>query len=384
MANRACKNGSDHSSKLKHPVEYDRVFFYPHAYLRDRQLDTVRNWPPDAVVNPAVTDSRTGTQVERNASLAIKRWSWKQILPLINIKRRPDTVPAGVAVYLWSGIMATGPYISDIDNPYAFTAYNVSATRLYKSLIRLLLSQNRCLQIRCMSQACQQGLANEFGDTIAAKSVLSYPAISAKVTNPPLPKSDECRFLFIATQFEIKGGPALLRAFRNVHKTFPGARLDIVTHLPEHYRDTVGSIPGLYVHDATFTRGEIAKQFLSHADVLIHPTYMDSFGMIILEAMSFGLPVIASNMYAIPEMVEEGKNGRLISPPVSMWNGLKPNGKLFFDTDVIRDTARRTDTEQFEKHLTGAMLEFANNPEQRRMAGSHSLKLINERFQQRL
>jgi glycosyltransferase involved in cell wall biosynthesis len=37
--------------------------------------------------------------------------------------------------------------------------------------------------------------------------------------------------------------------------------------------------------------------------------------MVVLEAIAFGLPVIATRSYAIPEMVEHGKNGFLIEPP---------------------------------------------------------------------
>lgn len=359
----------------------ERVFFYPHTYLRDRQIDTIRNWLNNQIVNPEIVEQRQGAQVSRDQSLAPRRRSWKRVLPLINIKRRPAEAPDSAIVYLWNGIIANGPFITDIDNPYAFTAYNVSATRLYKPLIRYLLSRSECHQIRCMSKACQQGLADEFGQSAVEKSVLAYPAMAARVASPRSSEPRGCRFLFIGTQFEIKGGPALLRAFREVGKNCPKVRLDLITHLPEQFEEMARDTPGVRVHAANFTREEIASRFLSQADVLIHPTYMDSFGMVVLEAMSFGLPIIATDMYAIPEMVEDGQNGTLITPPISMWDGIKPNREFFSDADKIRSAARRLDTGPFERQLISAMLAFANNPDHRRSAGAHSLDIIRTRFQ---
>ncbi len=58
---------------------------------------------------------------------------------------------------------------------------------------------------------------------------------------------------------------------------------------------------------------ELADAYLK-ADILIHPSCWEGFGMSILEGMWSGLPVIASNIAAIPELVRHGENG-LLTPP---------------------------------------------------------------------
>jgi glycosyltransferase involved in cell wall biosynthesis len=50
------------------------------------------------------------------------------------------------------------------------------------------------------------------------------------------------------------------------------------------------------------------------ASAFILPSYSESFPMTILEAMACELPVIATNVGGIPEMIESGRNGLLFQP----------------------------------------------------------------------
>lgn len=54
--------------------------------------------------------------------------------------------------------------------------------------------------------------------------------------------------------------------------------------------------------------------FLSAADLFLHPSIYEGFGLAILEAMSLGKPVIASEVGGISELIEHGVNGYLIPP----------------------------------------------------------------------
>src|SRR4029078_11611207 len=52
-------------------------------------------------------------------------------------------------------------------------------------------------------------------------------------------------------------------------------------------------------------------QLLSMADVMLFPSENESFGLVALEAMACEVPVIASNIGGIPEVVEHGQDGYL-------------------------------------------------------------------------
>ena len=62
-----------------------------------------------------------------------------------------------------------------------------------------------------------------------------------------------------------------------------------------------------------FSREELLQRVYRAADIFLHLSRMDTYGLSVLEAMSWGLPVIATRLNAIPEMVREGETGFLIS-----------------------------------------------------------------------
>ena len=59
--------------------------------------------------------------------------------------------------------------------------------------------------------------------------------------------------------------------------------------------------------------GEIIEHYLD-SDILLLPSYREGLPNVILEAMAAGLPIIATRVGAIPEIIENGVNGFLIEP----------------------------------------------------------------------
>ncbi len=59
---------------------------------------------------------------------------------------------------------------------------------------------------------------------------------------------------------------------------------------------------------------ENIKQLYNCADIFVLPSFKETFGIVFLEAMHHGLPIITTNISAMPELVEEGKNGFLVPP----------------------------------------------------------------------
>ena len=114
----------------------------------------------------------------------------------------------------------------------------------------------------------------------------------------------EKRILFVGIDWERKGGPVLLEAFREVRRSHPTAELIIVGCSPEV------SVPGCRVAGRV-PLAEVAA-FYRSASVFCLPTTVEPFGFVFLEAFAHGLPIVATNIGAIPDFVEDGQSGYVV------------------------------------------------------------------------
>lgn len=83
---------------------------------------------------------------------------------------------------------------------------------------------------------------------------------------------------------------------------------------------------------------ENIKQLYASADIFVLPSFKETFGIVFLEAMHYGLPIITTNVSAMPELIEEGKNGFLV-PPGDSQALAKAISKLIENPDLIEKMA---------------------------------------------
>ncbi len=118
--------------------------------------------------------------------------------------------------------------------------------------------------------------------------------------------SSNLNVLFVGTEWERKGGPVLIEAFREVLRAIPDASLTIA-----------GARCDLDVPNCTWL-GHVPldqlSQYYSRAAVFCLPSRLEPFGVAVVEAMTHKLPVVVSSVGAMPEIVEDGVTGDLVPP----------------------------------------------------------------------
>jgi glycosyltransferase involved in cell wall biosynthesis len=204
------------------------------------------------------------------------------------------------------------------------------------------LAKSRCRRIVAQSRyavrqfTAQNGKMDNF-DQVREKLCLIRPAIDVRASAPK-PRRPTVNLLFVGEDFLRKGGPAVTRA----HEMLKASRVQVETTIISSFRyqqDDYVAPPGEAINQREADRAATSGMRLlgsmpyaqvmdemAKADFLVLPTLHDTFGFVTIEAMSRGTPVIATDTCAIPEVVEDGRNGWLLpfenDPVIGRWVNL--------------------------------------------------------------
>jgi glycosyltransferase involved in cell wall biosynthesis len=129
------------------------------------------------------------------------------------------------------------------------------------------------------------------------------------------PRTGPLRCLAVARLVERKGLGCLIRAFALLERG--RFQLDIAGDGPDRQ-----ALQDLAVHHGvaeevrflgSLSRAMVAERY-READLFTLPSTAESFGNVFAEALASGLPIVASQVGGIPDLVEHGHNGLLVSP----------------------------------------------------------------------
>lgn len=198
------------------------------------------------------------------------------------------------------------------------------------------------------SDMVRQSIIQDYG--IAPEKVT---AIGGGVNLPQLPNiasrraaTDAPTVLFIGKELYRKGGDILLEAFAQARQIVPDARLKMLTigSIPPHLPET-----GIEIISPTWDRQEITSLYNS-ADVFVLPSRLETWGDVLLEAMSFGLPCIGVTGQAMEEIIDHGSSGLLVQAEnvAALTDGLV---RLLTDVDLRQQMGQQARL-QAEKQFT--------------------------------
>ena len=172
-----------------------------------------------------------------------------------------------------------------------------------------------------------------------------------------VPKNkDIINFFYLSSIMGLKGQLVLLKAINNLkQRGFNNFKCTITGQIVDqnyyneltqyvhvnHLQDHISLGKGVYGSDKEFN--------FSKSDVFIFPSYADAFGLVALEAMSLGKPVIASDMGSIREIITE-KTGYIFKPGDD--NELSYLMERFIKDKNLADKMRDSVLKQFNNNFT--------------------------------
>lgn len=127
---------------------------------------------------------------------------------------------------------------------------------------------------------------------------------------------DPKTIIFVGRLHPVKGVQYLIEAMVIVHREMPDVKLVLVGDGVERSR-LEELAKRLDLNGCIQFAGQVPQeripQIMHQADVFALSSLSESFGIVNLEAMAAGLPIVATNVGGIPDIIEEGVNGYLVN-----------------------------------------------------------------------
>ncbi len=155
-------------------------------------------------------------------------------------------------------------------------------------------------------------------------------------------QSGRVNLICLGFVYPLKGIHYLLEALTIIKNIYPDFTLYIVGDIPlekwEGYKVGIQDYVkenGLSDHVVFAGWQDNALGVLSAMDILIHPSTSEGFPAVILEAMAFGKPVVATRVGGARDLIEDGRNGFLVHPESP--SGIAEKLKI-----LLQDSEKRT------------------------------------------
>ncbi len=154
--------------------------------------------------------------------------------------------------------------------------------------------------------------------------------------------------LFVGNLKKTKGVIELLECFNKIHKSYPDLTLTYVG-TGETLAFLKQKVNEYNIEEKVSFLGSVKHknlgQLMHKAKFLVLPSYNEGVPNVILEAMSCGIPVIATDIGGIPEVVINEITGILIDTPTAtaLYTGFKKAMSISWDSSLISKKAERFD-----------------------------------------
>jgi glycosyltransferase involved in cell wall biosynthesis len=330
-------------------------------------------YPPKGIVYSGFKKSEKPVAIYSPISNIRRRYITK-VQSLLKIPRMSFIKTDADLIHSSRGILVLNdkPWVMDIEHVLSFVGHNQNTlnSNYCRNLIQKFLLNGNCKKIMPHSNAAKKSITSVFPQKrIFEKLETVYPAI--KPERGKRTKGDNLTLLFVGLHFYDKGGKEVVDAFNKLKQKYD-INLIVKSNVDRKFINEN--------KDITFITEIIPRRKLldlyASSDIFVFPTYIDTFGMVLMDAMANSLPIVATDVFSTPEIVENGKNGFLVHSDLSVWDkdGLNKWYKNYseFKMKLL----------QPKKQLVGRIVDktsvLIENSSLRRKMGKHGNDLVRE------
>lgn len=301
-----------------------KVYFNIRPTSRERMWDTPKHAHEVCeVLLPEGIQQQSSIKTYASSTSLMSKIKYEASKKLINKQKIDSSVSVNAdLLYMWGAFPKNSdkPFILELDNPYTPAYYHLENFKRNKEKIKVQL--DKAYKITYLSETCKNHAIEIYGKDIEEKSFVNYPYMAENYKKNNRSDDEIINFIFVGLDSRRKGGDELLEAF--THTKCENIRLTFISNLSDEEKSK-------YQKDSRITilppqpRVKLLNEIYPRMDVMVFPSFHESFGVVLLEALSFGMGIITLNTYATPEIVKNDYNGKLLHHPI-----LKPtilNGK---------------------------------------------------------
>lgn len=246
------------------------------------------------------------------------------------------------------------PWVADFESYWQFWLSG-RLTIFGKKLVKRILLQKNCKKIIAWTNLVKNDIIKIFPE-IQDKVELVYPAV------PILGKKKKHKginLVFIGRYFYGKGGLHAIEAIDRITKKEEDVFAYFVSDTPQEIFERYKQNKKIRFFDI-IPQTKLLEIY-SISDIYIYPGYSDTFGFSILEAMSFGIPVVTVEGDVKDEIIDDGKTGFIISAGnISYRENIKD-----YNAEIINE-------------ITEKALKLINNKRLRDKMSKNCIKVIKE------
>ena len=182
---------------------------------------------------------------------------------------------------------------------------------------RLDVKVARCAFIACISHFCCSQAMLFSDEAYWDKLKIVHCGVSL-ASYGTVPRGEFTgHMVFVGRLDAVKGVPLLLEAFASISPRHPQARLTIAGDGPARARLEARVLAlGLteVVRFAGYLDEPAVARLLESADMLVLPSFAEGLPVVLMEAFASRIPVIATQVAGVPELVEDGISGFIVPP----------------------------------------------------------------------